>query len=325
MSKILLVCILIVSASCRHKQRPSATDDQVLPVAEVMVSDPYYKSRLLRGFYDGPESWKWTAGKFAVSLDPPDPGQRGVLMLDFSVPSELTQQVNPVLLRAKVTGTEVGKAEYSKGRSLLLCSRRSRESAEQKPVEVEFSLDRAGTFPDGRPRGVIVVSVSLRPYDESLIRRETLVNQARAGYQKLLQERNRQLPPAKQQELMKLFHDIPVWREMRFQNVQIEKNPLDLWMMQQIIYEIQPEYVVETGAWRGGSALYWAHTLNGMGLEKSRVITVDIQDQTRLASVNPLWKKYVTLLPGSSTDPKIVSQISQLTAGWWWRSIPITP
>ncbi|MDP8982944.1 MAG: cephalosporin hydroxylase family protein [Acidobacteriota bacterium] len=79
---------------------------------------------------------------------------------------------------------------------------------------------------------------------------------------------------------------------MKFQNVPIIKNPLDLWMLQQIAYEVQPDFVVETGTWYGGSALYWAHTLNGMGLEKARVLTVDIQDFTNQgASAHPLWKK----------------------------------
>jgi cephalosporin hydroxylase len=71
---------------------------------------------------------------------------------------------------------------------------------------------------------------------------------------------------------------------------------------------------VETGTWRGGSALYWAHTLNGAGLEKSRVITVDIQDQTKNAAAHPLWK-YVTFMKGSSTDPKIVAEITRLVQG----------
>ena len=102
---------------------------------------------------------------------------------------------------------------------------------------------------------------------------------------------------------------------MWFHNVPIGKNPLDLWMMQQIIYETQPEFIVETGTFMGGSALYWAHTLNGMGLENSRVITVDISDLTSTASKHPLWNKYVTFLKGSSVDPAIVAQIAERVKG----------
>jgi cephalosporin hydroxylase len=108
---------------------------------------------------------------------------------------------------------------------------------------------------------------------------------------------------------MKLFHDVPVWSHMWFENVPIEKNPLDLWMMQQIIYETHPDFVVETGTFKGGSALYWAYTLNGMGLENSRVITMDIQDLTGTAATSPLWKKYVTFMKGSSTAPEVVGDV----------------
>jgi cephalosporin hydroxylase len=86
-------------------------------------------------------------------------------------------------------------------------------------------------------------------------------------------------------------------------------------MMQQIIYETQPDYVVETGTWMGGSALYWAHTLNGMGMERSRVLTVDIQDNHAAAAANPLWKRYVTFFRGSSTDPDLVAKIAVLVKG----------
>jgi cephalosporin hydroxylase len=86
-------------------------------------------------------------------------------------------------------------------------------------------------------------------------------------------------------------------------------------MMQQIMYELQPDFVVETGTFQGGSALYWAHTLNGLGLQNSRVLTVDISDYTKGAADHPLWKKYVTFYLGSSTDPSIVSQIAQKVKG----------
>src|ERR1700731_445992 len=52
-----------------------------------------------------------------------------------------------------------------------------------------------------------------------------------------------------------------------------------------------------------------------MGLENSRVITMDIQDLTASAAVNPLWKKYVTFIKGSSADPQIVAEITKRVSG----------
>ena len=147
---------------------------------------------------------------------------------------------------------------------------------------MEFSLDKVGKREDGQPLGLIVISAALQTNEEKPMNREDATALAREGYDRLTLLRNARLSADKQRGLMKLFHEIPVWSEMWFQNVKIEKNPLDLWMMQQMIYELQPEFIVETGTWRGGSALYWAYTLNGLGLTKSRVLTVDIQNTSRM-------------------------------------------
>src|SRR5262249_9477587 len=124
------------------------------------------------------------------------------------------------------------------------------------------------------------VSVGLKDYEETAEFHEAQLLETRKAYENVLKQRDLQIPVEKQRELMKLFHSLSIWDSLWFQNVRIIKNPLDLWMLQQIAYEIQPAYVIETGTWYGGSALWWANTLNGMGLENSRVLTVDIQDLT---------------------------------------------
>lgn len=158
-------------------------------------------------------------------------------------------------------------------------------------------------------------SIALRHTNDTLFDREQEVVRARQGYEYLLAKRDLMVSPSQQHALLRLFHDVPVWQHTFFQNVAIEKNPLDLWMVQQIIFEVQPEVVIETGTWMGGSALYWAHTLNGMGLENSRVVTIDVQDACATAREHPLWKKYVTFLRGSSTDPAIVATASRIATG----------
>jgi cephalosporin hydroxylase len=85
--------------------------------------------------------------------------------------------------------------------------------------------------------------------------------------------------------------------------------------MQQIAFEVRPDFIVETGTWFGGSALFWAATLQGLGLENSRVLTVDIQDFTQAAATRPLWDRHVEFFLGSSTDPAIVSRIRRRVGG----------
>ena len=329
------VALAMISAGCRRAPRAQKSDQAqtravsdtkppqasepgpgLLKTSEIVVSDRLYRDRLLRGFYGGTEGWKWTSRECAVSLDVPPPLDAPTeLEVDFNITTELITAVHEVTLTVRVNGGEVGKEKYTgEGRhnptypipAALL---------KQNPAVVEFQLDRWGRDPQsGRDIGLILVALSLKHPETAVMSHDTASELAQRGYAQLLQRRQLQIPQAQQNEMMKLFHKIPVWRHMWFHNVPIGKNPLDLWMMQQIIYEIQPEFIVETGTFMGGSALYFAHTLNGMGLENSRVITVDISDLTSTAAKHPLWK-YVTFLKGSSTDPAIVAQIAQRVKG----------
>ena len=312
-----LVLALCITASCKVRPKTAAPANAALASSEIAIGDAAYQPLLLRGFYESTGGWRWTARTFALSMTPPPGDQPTALTFDFTLPVEVTSTIPAVTLTARVNGTEVGHRRYDKeGRHQFSANVPAALLPAGKPAEVEFELDRAARDEArNRDLGVIAVSAALSHGLDARFDREAETERARQGYQYLLARRNLIVPPEKQHEMMKLFHEVPVWQHMFFQNVQIEKNPLDLWMMQQIIYEQRPDLIVETGTWRGGSALYWADTLNGMGLENSRVATVDIQDLTRTAAANPLWKKYVSFFLGSSTDAAIVSRIGELARG----------
>ena len=61
----------------------------------------------------------------------------------------------------------------------------------------------------------------------------------------------------------------------RFLGMQIMQNPADMWVIQEIIAEVQPDLVIETGTAYGGSALYYATILMSAN-PGGRVITIDI-------------------------------------------------
>jgi len=325
---LVVVVLVFVLFGCRGKKKApaastpaaAAPQEPALPPAmvfELRVADPAMKDRLLRGFFDGTNAWKWTGRRFAVLLDAPPPLDAPTyLVLDINAPDELMDVVKEVTLTARVNGEVVGSEKYSAaGRYFFQC-KVPLSLLKKSPAEIEFELDKAAKDPqNGRELGLIVVNVRLNHPDETVLNRDSATQLARQGYLELLRERQAALPIEKQNELMKLFHQVAVWSHMWFENVPIEKNPLDLWMMQQIIYETRPEFVVETGTFKGGSALYWAYTLNGMGLDKSRVFTVDVQDLTGTAATNPLWNKYVTFLKGSSTSPEVVKEIGRRVQG----------
>lgn len=96
--------------------------------------------------------------------------------------------------------------------------------------------------------------------------------------------------------------------------VQTLQNPLDAWVTQEIIHEVQPDVIVEAGTHKGGSALMWAALLEQITPE-AEIITIDVKDQTQKARMNRIWDRRVKFLHGSSTDPEIVETIRQRVAG----------
>ncbi|XP_068751307.1 rhamnosyl O-methyltransferase-like [Montipora capricornis] len=63
--------------------------------------------------------------------------------------------------------------------------------------------------------------------------------------------------------------------QLCWRGVDIMKDPLDLAIVQQLLWELKPRTVIEFGAYKGGSAL-WAADMLKMFDCKSRVISVDI-------------------------------------------------
>lgn len=84
-------------------------------------------------------------------------------------------------------------------------------------------------------------------------------------------------------------------------NVPCLKCPFDLWIYQEIIAEIQPDLIMETGTYSGGSALFMAHMLDIVG--KGQIITIDIEEKPR-----PRHPR-ITYVKGSSGDIDLVQSI----------------
>ena len=307
MKRILLAGVVLLAA-CRHKAYAPS-------ISEVAVANPAHQSRILRGVYPGGAEWRWTAPTFAFRADPPAGSAPVYVEMDFTVPEELARG-GQVRVTSRVNGIEAAHDTYRVAGRYTLAGKVAGPLLQQ-PADIEFTADRS--FKDdatGREQSLIVVSAGLKPYEQTAAFRDAEMAKARAAYAEILKQRNLKVPAEKQREIMKIFHDLPIWDHMWYHDVPIIKNPLDLWMLQQIAYEIRPDFIVETGTWQGGSALWWANTLEGMGLEKTRVLTVDIQNLVSpAAKAHPQWNKHVEFFLGSSTDPKIVAELAKRVKG----------
>ena len=66
-----------------------------------------------------------------------------------------------------------------------------------------------------------------------------------------------------------------VWKNIHYRGVRTLKLPLDMWNYQEIIFEHNLEWVVETGTRHGGSALFFSDLLTGAD-RTGDVITIDV-------------------------------------------------
>jgi cephalosporin hydroxylase len=88
--------------------------------------------------------------------------------------------------------------------------------------------------------------------------------------------------------------------------------PEDMIRIQEVIYNVKPDIIVETGVAHGGSLIFYASLFKAMG--KGRVIGVDIEikPHNRKAIEDHELFEYITLIEGSSTDKNIVNQVKSL-------------
>jgi len=91
----------------------------------------------------------------------------------------------------------------------------------------------------------------------------------------------------------------------------IIQNPDDMIRVQEVIYDIKPDYIIETGIAHGGSLIYYASILNSIG--KGRVIGIDIEirKHNRKAIENHELFNLIDLYEGSSIEPSIIDQIKE--------------
>lgn len=111
-------------------------------------------------------------------------------------------------------------------------------------------------------------------------------------------------PDSVRDAFLVLFHEKgnSTYSELRWFGSHILKTPMDLLIYQEILNELKPDVVVETGTYKGGSALFVAHMMDLIG--KGRVVTIDIEAYPEVPKHDR-----ITYLVGSSTDPGIVQQV----------------
>ena len=92
----------------------------------------------------------------------------------------------------------------------------------------------------------------------------------------------------------------------------IIQYPQDILIIQELIWKIKPDLVIETGIARGGSLIFTASILELIGKGNVIGIDVDIRKHNREEiEKHPMFKR-IKMIEGSSIDKKIVKKIFKL-------------
>jgi cephalosporin hydroxylase len=72
------------------------------------------------------------------------------------------------------------------------------------------------------------------------------------------------------------------------------QNPLDLWIIQEIIHETKPTIIIECGSAMGGTSMFLAHVLDNANLP-GNIFSIDVGDNSKASH------RRITKLVGMST------------------------
>ncbi len=101
--------------------------------------------------------------------------------------------------------------------------------------------------------------------------------------------------------------------------------PQDIVGLQELIWEVKPDLIIETGIAHGGSLVMSASLLALLDIEDGRIfdssksnrrvlgIDIDIREHNRKEIESHFLSSWITLLEGSSTDSKIVDEVRRLS------------
>jgi cephalosporin hydroxylase len=92
------------------------------------------------------------------------------------------------------------------------------------------------------------------------------------------------------------------WHDVWYRGTRLHIYPTDLWIYQELVEELKPSLVVQTGTFRGGTALFLADRMQTIG--RGHVVTIDAE-----AEANRPQHPRLTYLTGPPTATDIVEEV----------------
>lgn len=92
----------------------------------------------------------------------------------------------------------------------------------------------------------------------------------------------------------------------------IIQYPQDMLALQELIWNIKPDLIIETGIAHGGSLIFLSSILELVGGHGEVLgIDIDIREHNRVEIENHRMFKRITMIEGSSVDDEIIAQVKE--------------
>ena len=123
-------------------------------------------------------------------------------------------------------------------------------------------------------------------------------------------EDERTISPEEIQEIIRLanilYFKSKVYEDTKWMGIKTAKNPLDMWVYQEIICKLNADIIIETGTYHGGSALFFANILDVLG--KGKILSIDLNIPNSLPKHDR-----IEYIEGSSTSESVIEQVSEIS------------
>lgn len=94
--------------------------------------------------------------------------------------------------------------------------------------------------------------------------------------------------------------------------------PQDMLAMQEIIWDVKPDLIIETGIAHGGSLIMNASFMEMMGIENGHILGIDIDIRVHNKieiEKHPMFKR-ITMFEGSSISDKIIAKVKEFAQSY---------
>jgi len=95
----------------------------------------------------------------------------------------------------------------------------------------------------------------------------------------------------------------------------IIQYPQDMVAMQEILWRVRPDLIIETGIAHGGSLVFYASICELIGHGEVVGIDIDIRAHNRTAIETHPMARRIRMIEGSSVDPGVVAEVAAQASG----------